>query len=223
MLCTCELAFALLTTTAAAMTTTAQGALLMALSFDAFLNPPDFDATQSNLTDIEIDMALVRYGIAFGCAVMISTSLVMVSIMLIVNLHTLVHDEDVVGYLLQFGYYRIVLLLLVTALSISMLAGVSVTASAAYPPKVFTAVLALGSTSIVIVLGALAAQVRFTKAATSARLAGVTSGLNGGEKPLQLEANEETTGNNAGTKEAGKMEGNQQPWPDATIDNDGFF
>ena len=64
---------------------------------------------------------------------------------------------------------------------------------------------------------------RFTKAATAARLAGITAGLNVGEKLLQLEADEETTGNNAGTKEAGKMEGNQQPWPDATIDNDGFF
>ena len=70
---------------------------------------------------------------------MISASLVMVSIMLIINLHTLVHDKDFTGYLLQFGFFRIVLLLLVAALSVSMLAGVLVTASAAYPLKVFTA------------------------------------------------------------------------------------
>ena len=143
----------------------------MALTFDAFINPPDFD--KKNLTALQYDSAMEGYGLSFGFAVMIATSLTMVSIMLIVNLHTLVHDEDVIGYLLEFGHYRIVLLVLVTALAITTLCGISVTAKASYPPRVFTGVVALGTTSVTIVLAALVSQVKFTKAATAARLSRV--------------------------------------------------
>jgi hypothetical protein len=101
---------------------------------------------------------------------MLSTTLVMVAIMFIVNLHTMVHDEDVVKYLQRFGYYRVVLLVLVTALVVSMLVGVSMTASGIYTSKVFIVVLATGCTSIVCVLAALSRLTHFTKGAVVSRL-----------------------------------------------------
>jgi hypothetical protein len=143
-----------------------QGALLMALSFDAFLNPPDFQGSIANINDtedIENTRSLEIYGIAFGCAVMISTALVMVSIMFIVNLHTMVHDEDVIQFLVHFGYYRIVLLALVTALSVSMLVGISTAATSVYTSKVFFVVLAVGCTAIATVLLALSSLMKFAK------------------------------------------------------------